>query len=203
MLICVCLRILASSRIPDMILGDKTLISEMVLSHRATADFPGENSRKVTGALRWFNGCYFASTRELNELHANFALDSGKTAPHFQAQHFCLHDLVVVAYKRIPCKCPDGHMLISSKGKRIQPKIWPCAALRDGQVLCARAPCCWCWPWSPWALMGWGRGCGGGTVQAVRRSLLSWRPGPSCCTHDANTDANTERGSCCPQEPPC
>jgi hypothetical protein len=34
MLICVCLRILASSRIPDMILGDKPLISEVVLSQR-------------------------------------------------------------------------------------------------------------------------------------------------------------------------
>jgi hypothetical protein len=33
MLICVCLRILASSRIPDMILEDKPLISEVVLSH--------------------------------------------------------------------------------------------------------------------------------------------------------------------------
>jgi hypothetical protein len=35
MLICVCLCILASLRIPDMILGDKPLISEVVLSHRA------------------------------------------------------------------------------------------------------------------------------------------------------------------------
>jgi hypothetical protein len=34
MLICVCLRILASSRIPDMILGDKPLISEVVLSQQ-------------------------------------------------------------------------------------------------------------------------------------------------------------------------
>jgi hypothetical protein len=34
MLICVCLRILALSRISDMILGDKPLISEVVLSHR-------------------------------------------------------------------------------------------------------------------------------------------------------------------------
>jgi hypothetical protein len=35
MLICVCLRILASSRIPDMILGDKPLVSEVVLSQIA------------------------------------------------------------------------------------------------------------------------------------------------------------------------
>jgi hypothetical protein len=34
--LCVCLRILASSRIPDMILGDKSLISEVVLSHALT-----------------------------------------------------------------------------------------------------------------------------------------------------------------------
>jgi hypothetical protein len=33
MLIYVCLCILTSSRIPDMILGDKLLISEVVLSH--------------------------------------------------------------------------------------------------------------------------------------------------------------------------
>jgi hypothetical protein len=33
MLICVCLRILVSSRIPNMILRDKPLISEVVLSH--------------------------------------------------------------------------------------------------------------------------------------------------------------------------
>jgi hypothetical protein len=37
MLICVCLRILAPSRIPDMILGDKPLIFEVVLSQFSSA----------------------------------------------------------------------------------------------------------------------------------------------------------------------
>jgi hypothetical protein len=41
MLICVCLRILASSRISDMILGDKPLISDVVLSHLSQAPVSG------------------------------------------------------------------------------------------------------------------------------------------------------------------
>jgi hypothetical protein len=56
MLICVCLHILASSRIPDMILGDKPLISEMVLSHMASiylvnVSTPMNKYIKLLGAL--------------------------------------------------------------------------------------------------------------------------------------------------------
>jgi hypothetical protein len=102
-----------------------------------------------------------------------------------------------------PCKCPDGHMLII-KRQANPAKIWPWAALRDGQVLSARAPCCWCLPWSSWARTGRGRGCG-----VVRQA----RQGGRCCprgsghraahTTPKQRAARAARRSCCASNDHC